>query len=295
MLVSDKSEVGMSVQAPSTETVQVPTVDQVRDGWNALATGFDDHVTPYSLAFGEQALQRLDLGPGTRLIDVAAGTGALAIPAARAGADVVAVDIAPAMIGRLAARARRERLALDARVGDGAALDFDDDAFDAAVSMNGVSVFPDLPRGLRELVRVTRPGGRVLVIAFGRLARAEFIAFFIGAIATALPGFTPPPPDPPMPQFRLSDRARMRAALDDAGLRDVQVDAVDFEMAFDSADHFVDGTLASSPIAGQLTSNLSEQQFGDIRQVLDGMLRERSGGSPGAVLHAEMNVAVGTV
>ena len=276
-------------------TMQAPTIDQVRGAWDAIAAGFDEHTTPYSLAFGEQALRRLDLGPGTRVLDVAAGSGALAIPAARTGADVVAVDIAPTMIERLTARARAEGLDhIEGRVEDGAALSFDDDAFDAAVSMNGVTLFPDLDGGLRELVRVTRSGGQVLVVTFGALEQAEFIAFPVGALVATVPGVTPPPADPPMPPFRLADPQRLRTVLQDVGLQRVEVEPVTWEMAFDSAAHLMDMILSSNPIARQLTADVTDQQFDQVREVLDGMLRERSGGSPGAVLTARMNIGIGT-
>jgi ubiquinone/menaquinone biosynthesis C-methylase UbiE len=112
------------------------------------------------MAFGEQALSRVELGPGVRVLDVASGSGGLSIPAARAGAEVIVLDIAPTMIERLRDRARAQSLTtVQAEVGDCQALALDDDVFDVAVSMNGVSLFPDILGGLREMVRVTRPGG----------------------------------------------------------------------------------------------------------------------------------------
>lgn len=276
-------------------STQAPTPAQARDAWDAIADGFDQHITPRSMAFGERALDRLSLGPGTRVLDVAAGTGALAVPAARTGAEVLAVDIAPGMVRRLDARAHAEGLStLRTRVGDGEKLDVEDDTFDAVVSMNGISVLPDLHAGLRKAVRVTRPGGRVLVIAFGPLPRAEFVAFTMGALRTAAPEVVPPPEAGPLPPFRLADPAVMQARLEEAGLRDVGVETADWEMPVESVDHLIEGVLSSNPIAGQLFGALTEEQFADTRQVLDGMLRERSGGAPGVVLHTEMNVAVGT-
>lgn len=276
-------------------TTQAPGTAQIRDAWEAIADGFDRYATPHTIALGERVLSRLELGPGVRVLDVGAGSGGLAIPAARTGADVVAVDISPTMIERLVARARSEALTtLRAQVGDGEALEFGDAAFDVAVSLNGVSLFPDLACGLRELVRVTRPGGHVLIVTIGPLQRAEFIAFCLGALQATVPGSVPPPTGPPMPPFRLADPSALQRALQDAGLVDVRIDTVDWAMAFDSADHLLEMLLNSNPIARQLTANVTQEQFGQVRQVLDGMLRERSGGAPGAVLHAEMRIGWGT-
>lgn len=277
--------------APTT----APTTEQIRGAWDSIADGFDRYATPHTISLGEQALSRLDLGPGVRVLDVAAGSGGLSIPAARTGADVVAVDIAPTMIDRLDARARSQGLStLEARVGDGAALEFDDAAFDVAASVNGVSLFPDIGAGLREMRRVTRPGGTVLIVTFGPLPRIEFIAFWMGALRATLGEAMPAPPDP-LPPFRLADPAAMQGALVDAGLHEPRVDTVTWEMPFDSAEHLIDMILTSNPIAGQLAAGLSEDQFGQVRQVVDGMLRERSGGAPGAVLHAEMRIGQATV
>lgn len=121
----------------------IPTPEQIRAGWDGIVAGFDEHLTPLNIIHGEQVLCGAGLTDGMRFLDVAAGSGALAVPAARAGAQVVATDISPAMIGRLTARAQQEGLAnIDARVMDGHSLQLDDDSFDLAASQDGASLFP---------------------------------------------------------------------------------------------------------------------------------------------------------
>jgi ubiquinone/menaquinone biosynthesis C-methylase UbiE len=277
-------------------TIQAPATEQVRHAWDALALRFDRFTTPeWGMPFGEQALRRVDLGPGIRLLDVACGSGALAIPAASRGADVVAVDIAPVMIERLTARARVEGLSnLEGRVMNGAALELPEDTFDVSVSQNGVSLFPDLKGGLREIVRVTKPGGRVLVIAFGAPQKAEFLGFFLGALQASVPSFTPLPMDPPPLPFQLAEPSSFARKLADAGLTDVHVETVTWDTTFTSTSHFWDVATSSTPIAVQLTSDLTDDQRADVWHVLDGMLRERSGGTPEATLRTEMNIGIGT-
>jgi len=277
-------------------TTPAPTTEPTRDVWDALAPRFDRFMTPeWSMPFGAHALSRVDLRPGIRFLDVACGSGALAIPAARRGADVVAVDIAPVMIERLAARARAEGLSnLDGWVMDGEALELPDERFDVSASQNGVSMFPDLKGGLREIVRVTKPGGRVLIVAFGAPGKAELLEYFMGALRVCVPGFTPPPMDPPPLPFRLADPSRFGQELAGAGLTDVQVETITWETTFKSAGHFWDVVTSGKPIAVQLTSDLTDEQRTDVRHVLDGMFRERSGGRPEATLHTEMNIGIGT-
>jgi hypothetical protein len=69
-------------------TQQVPNIEQIRGAWNSIAGGFDEFVTPKTLVLGEEVMRRLELRPGMRLLDVAAGSGGLSIPAARVGAEV---------------------------------------------------------------------------------------------------------------------------------------------------------------------------------------------------------------
>lgn len=270
-----------------------PSPTQVRTAWDAVADGFDRHATPRTLALGEDVVDRLAVGPGQRVLDVAAGSGALALPAARRGAEVLAVDIAPRMVDHLRARADAEGLdRLEARVDDGEALDVPADSFDLAMSMNGVSLFPDLDGGVAELARVTRPSGTVALVVFGPLPTVEFIAFPLQALQATAPDVVVPPPGP-LPPFRLAEPGALRRCLESAGLRDVQVDAVTWELEVRSVDDLLDLFLGSNPIAGQLTAGLSREQFQQAREVLDGMLRERSGGAPGGVLRAEMQIGRG--
>lgn len=266
----------------------------VRAAWDAIADGFDRHTTPHTLALGEQVVDRLGVAPGMQVLDVAAGSGALSLPAARAGAEVVAVDIAPGMVERLGRRASAEGLSgLDARVDDGTALDLADDAVDLTMSMNGISVFDDLAGGLREAVRVTRSGGEVAVVAFGPLPQVEFIAYFLGALRSVAPDVLPPA-QAPLPPFRLADPEVFHSTLAEAGLHDVEVEPLKWSMAFGSAADLLEVVSSSNPIAVGLLARIDDEQRERLLQVLDGMLRERSGGS-GATLTAALHLGRGRV
>src|SRR5262245_39032696 len=118
-------------------------------------------IAKYSEPGAEAFIARLQLSPGVSLLDVACGTGNLAIPAARAGAVVIGVDIAPNLLEQGRARANAEGLTIQFDEGDAENLSYDDAAFDIVVTMFGAMFAPHPERVAAELVRVCRPGGRI--------------------------------------------------------------------------------------------------------------------------------------
>ena len=286
------ASVGMNTDKEDTVTTR--ELEQTQEAWEAIAEGYDEFVTPTHMSLGSEALTRAGIAPGVRFLDVAAGSGALSLPAARLGALVTATDITPAMIERLAERARGEGLEVETRVMDGHALELDDDRFDIAGSQYGVMLFPDLPRALREMKRVTRPGGRVFLVVYGAPTQVEFLGFFMAAMQATVPSFTGLPLDPPPLPFQVADPELLRQALVDAGLKDVHVDTVTQEMEFRSGRHMWDWIVNSNPLATMLVADLTNAQGNAVRDALDRMLRERSGGRGAAVLTDPNHIGVGT-
>jgi SAM-dependent methyltransferase len=265
------------------------------EAWDAIADGYDRYVAPQEIDLASEALRLVGLEPGQRFLDVAAGTGGLSLPAARLGAQVLATDWSPAMIERFEARVREEGLSNAAgRVMDCHALELPDDHFDVTGSQFGVMLVPEQPRALRELVRVTRPGGRVLVIAYGSPAELEFLQIFIGALTAVAPGFPGLPDDPPPLEFQVSDPDVLRRRLTEAGLKDVRIERTSERPAFASGQEMWDWVLYGNPIPGMLVADLTESQQARLRQVLDGMLRERAGANRQAVLTNAVNIGIGT-
>lgn len=268
---------------------------EIQDAWTEIAPAFDETVTPSNIAIAEEALRVVGLQPGMRMLDVAAGSGALSLPAARSGADVVATDISPVMVERLDRRARGEGLTnVEARVMDGHDLEFEDGRFDVVGSQFGVMLFPDLPRGLREMVRVTKPGGRVVVVTMGSPTEVEFLGVFLGAVTAVVPGFEGLPMDPPLLPFQVSDPERLRAVLADAGLTDVRIERANHRLEFGSGGQLWDWVTASNPIGAELVADLTRAQEAEVEDALDAALRERAAGGEAAVLNNPVNIGIGT-
>jgi ubiquinone/menaquinone biosynthesis C-methylase UbiE len=267
------------------------------EAWDAIAEGYDRYVAPQEVALANEALRLVGLEPGERFLDVAAGTGGLSLPGARLGARVLATDWSPAMIERFEACVREERLSnAEGRVMDCHALDLPDDSFDVTGSQFGVMLVPDQARALREMVRVTKPGGRVLVIAYASPAELDFIQFFSGALKAVAPEFPGLPDDPPPLEFQVSDPEVLRGRLADAGLKSVRGERTAERPTFDSGQGMWDWVLHGTPIPGTLIAdlNLTEEQQARLRQILDGMLRERAGRDGRTTLTNRVNIGIGT-
>jgi len=274
----------------------VDTSDGIRDAWDEIAGGYDEFVTPTHMWLANEGLRRVGLRSGMRFLDVAAGSGALSIPAARLGAKVLSTDVSPVMLKKLEARARKEGLDLETRVMDGHALELEDNAFDVSGSQFGVMLFPDMPRGISELARVTKPGGRVLMNVYGAPQKIEFFGFFVHAIQAVVPGFTGPPMDPPPLPFQLQDPEKLRQELVKAGLLDIRVETITETLEFQSGQQLWHWLTNSNPIVGMVLAelSLSNEQSAVARQALDDMVRKRSGGSGPAALTNPINIGIGT-
>ena len=124
-------------------------------------------ITETIVDIHELVLQRMAPQPGERWLDLACGTGAVAERAARAGARVVGVDLAPALVETARERARALGLDIEYRVGDCEDLsDLDDGSFDIVSSTCGIMFSPDHEASASELARVTRPGGRIVLASW---------------------------------------------------------------------------------------------------------------------------------
>ena len=143
-------------------------IARVYDRMNSVMTAGMHH------RWRERAADLARVGPGSEALDVGTGTGDLAIELARRGAAVTGLDFAPAMLD--VARRKAPEIAFER--GDALALPHGDGKFDAVTVGFGARNFSDLDRGLREMARVTRAGGRVVVLEITTPQRAPLSWFF---------------------------------------------------------------------------------------------------------------------
>lgn len=240
--------------------------------WDSNVSPYVQSAEPFTAMFCRDAVALAEIEPGLTLLDVATGPGALAIAAAQAGADVTAIDFSKAMIDQLATQIGA--LPIKAMQMDGQALDFPDATFDRACSVLGIPLFPDWRAGIRELVRVTKPGGRTVIgvadngHGFGPnplLARAR----------ADLTG-TPAPVD--MPAWAiLAGKTQLEAELIDTGLVAIQIHDRTHDFLLDPASFVADHPMiAQNPVLAGLSDSdraaVIAAAIADAHQQSDGRL-----------------------
>ena len=194
--------------------------------YNSAADAFDAPENSFWDRFGRATVERLQLQPGMTVLDVCAGSGASAIPAARAVGPtgrVVAVDVAEALLALMRAKADRLGLRqLEARYGDVALLDIGDSTFDAVICVFGIFFAADMVQAVRNLWAHVVPGGQLSVTTWGPRLFEPANSIFWDAVRTERPdlykGFNP--------WDLITEPDGVRALLASAGVLDVNVDAV---------------------------------------------------------------------
>jgi SAM-dependent methyltransferase len=157
---------------------------------------------------GARLVQAAGVRPGDRVLDVAAGSGNVAIPAALAGADVVASDLTPELLDAGRTFAAGRGAALRWEQGDAEALPYADDEFDVVLSCLGVMFAPHHQTAADELLRVSHPGGRIGLLSWTPEG-------FIGQMFATMRPYVPPPPSGVQPPPLWGSEEHVRRLLGD--------------------------------------------------------------------------------
>ena len=179
---------------------------------------------------GEELCEALDVRPGQKVLDVAAGNGNVTLAAARRWCDVVSTDYVPSLLERGQLRAKAEGLPVEFQVADAEALPFADTTFDIVVSTFGVMFTPDQDKAASELLRVCKRGGKIGLANWTPEG-------FIGQVFKTLGQYLPPPAGARSPAL-WGTRSRINEMFETAAAS-IKAERRHFTFRYHSPDHFV--------------------------------------------------------
>ena len=249
--------------------------DQQPDRWDDHVCVYEAVFEPFTLQLAEAAIATLGLTAGDSVLDVGAGSGGAALLMAGQGLRVTAIDASQRMAERSSARAAERGFKIDARAMDGQALQFGDATFDAALSVLGVVLFPDAERGLAEMRRVVRPGGRVAVVTWTRPQDYELATGLRAAIQAVWPE---QPPAPLPAQLRYREEVDFRALFKAAGLDEPRIETVIGRLRAPSARWLAD-RIAFAPGMATMIAGLDDRAPAVLERFVEN-LEVRQGNGP---------------
>ena len=251
------------------------STDQVSANWSVIASAYEEAFEGLSSQFAAEVLKLLNLKPGERVVDVAAGTGAFSLLAARAGAEVLATDFAPGMVAWLRERIAAERLSsISAEEMDGQALAVADGSFDASVSVLGLIFFPDIAKGIAELRRVLRPAGRVGIVCWNKPEELDLMTLVVRSIKKIVPEFQLPSAPPTW--ARLYGADLLSNQLQKAGFQQVEVTTVTGTLRIESPQTFWSNFTSSAPPLAYLFNHLGPERTAAVGREYMALLQAKS-------------------
>jgi SAM-dependent methyltransferase len=246
-------------------------------------------VEAFLLPLGPRLVEACGIGPGMKVLDIAAGTGNASIPAAQAGADVTASDLTPELFDAGRARAKELGVELEWREADAENLPFDDGSFDVVMSSIGAMFAPHHQEVADEIVRVTKPGGKIGLLSWTPEG-------MLGALFKLMGPYAPPPPPgaQPPPLWGSEDHlAELFGDRVDFGTleRDV-LEITAFDHPHDYGEHFKERYGPTIAVRANAEKNGQAEEF-------DAKLRDfceewNRGSDDDARFEKEYLVAVGT-
>lgn len=216
--------------------------DQQRETWDRFSTGWqhwDGLVTGWMAPFGDAIIRRAKLREDSEVLDVATGTGEPGLTAATLVPQgrVTLTDLSERMLAVAADHAARRGLSnVATRVGEAGQLPFADRSFDAVLCRFGFMFFPDIPAAAQELVRVTRPGGRISVAVWSTPDQNPWATTVTGTIARHVAVPASPPDAPGL--FRCATPGSLREVFARAGLSDLTEEDVSCDLVHDSPEAY---------------------------------------------------------
>jgi len=263
--------------------------DQIPEKWGDIASAYGEAFETLTSQFADEVISQLKPKTGESVIDVAAGTGACSLRAAKLGADVMATDFAEGMVAHMQKRVDKSLIHnIKTKVMDGQALAVDDASFDISVSIVGLIFFPDIDKGFFELKRVLKPGGRCAVVCWDFPENFDMMKLLKAAIEEAVPDFKIPTQTPIW--ARLVGEKALKEKFVQAGFQKVEVKTINGLLTLESVADFWSVFISSSPPMTALFSALGEE---NTRRAGEAFVRLATDGNKKTIVTLASKACVG--
>ena len=257
----------------------IPTPAEVietqRQDWNRVAGGWDkwdDYFSRNMTFINHRLVADARLRPGLRVLDLGSGTGYPALLAGdvvRSEGSVVGIDLAESMLAVATRKAKALGMQhVTFRTGDVTTLPFDAASFDAVISRFCLMFLPEIPKALKDIARVLKPGGYIAAAVWSTPDKNPYLRITMDVIKTITPL---PPPDPEAPGiFRLATAGDLAGMLERAGLTLLSDEEFTADVTYATAEEFFSSVMdIAAPIQNLFAALNSEQKTQAERGILD--------------------------
>jgi ubiquinone/menaquinone biosynthesis C-methylase UbiE len=247
--------------------------DETAEGWDASSETYASVFAPFTAQFAADVACMYPPAASDSVLEVAAGTGSLTEFLLQYARSVLATDISPLMVQRIARSAKSN---VTVAVMDAEHLDVPDCAFDAVYCMFGVMFFSDRARGLREMARALKPGGRCVITTWS--PRSGILHPLAEAVAKIMPESPPAKAlsEPPV----LGTLDALRSELNAAGLERVEVHEVVHNLQLLSRHAYMERLLLANPNGVMVCKNVPQPVYEKVSAEVERALHVRFGDDP---------------
>jgi ubiquinone/menaquinone biosynthesis C-methylase UbiE len=281
--------VSLMTDAPEQPKAPPPSPLATPEPWDLVSGGYVAELWDQFSRFSKDALDLVAMPPGADVLDVCTGPGTLAVQAATTARRVVGLDFSRQMLDELVRRKTEGGLAnIEVLEADGQALPLPDASFDAAFSMFGLIFFPDRNKGLREIHRVLRPGGRVAISSWRPFVHVPPIKAAFDILVELMPELPFGKSKAP-----LGEPEEVQAELEAAGFGSVRVEMVSHAETAPDPRRFWESMARSSAPFVLLRRRLGEERFGALSEQIYERLVARFGSGP-LTVEPQALIGIGT-
>jgi ubiquinone/menaquinone biosynthesis C-methylase UbiE len=266
----------MTSTTTSSTTSTTPDLTELRDKQQKVwSSGDYNKIAALTVPVSEHLVDHVGVGPSDRVLDVATGTGHVALAAARRSAESVGIDYVPELLEIARRRAEAEDLVVELAEADAEHLPYEDASFDVVMSAIGVMFAADHDAAARELVRVTRPGGRIGVASW---TPEGFVG---GMLRTVGANVSPPPGAQPATRWGTEE---VVAGLLGEGVTDVRSETANVTQRFTDAGAFADLFLTYYGPTFAAAGRLDDQGRAALRADLVALAESHDRGEGGGLV-----------